>query len=851
MPSPFICRQCIARLTQSRFKPLTSKRFQLHTQAVSTSVLQPAWGFPGEQRRGTSVEHEASSDLDPQEPLSHSLPVSQNLQDGPVVEQEPRWNGRLKKFTPRRRADVAVVARESKVTGFEELKEKILQCLGDYQIVHKDLMNMYGLSREEARHAVNQLERLLWGRHSRVEAAERLGLFHIWKRNFSELLQISKSLYLPTEPDVVSTETVDEAHPTKQDLATVKDVWHRLSQERRAALWPRIIITAFRSNPGTLLGLIEATFEASWCPSYAVEDTVYLLFRALDNVQDSASKRQQLTELIFFLLENCPPRYLVLEQMTIHKAISSLSTSRVAQLYEALTRVEAPLSPNTLLQFASRFARESKFKVHAAEVIHSVSSMPGFDINSPPAASVCTTLLMLKEEDGLPSDYAAPDELFKMLLDAGFRPNLLNLTALMRNFCIRRRVEIAWSIFNILIERGNEPDSYVFSTLLNGSKLSLDVESLRRSVDMIEARVAWSPRLINDLLDFIYQGNESQAQGRRRQRKRQSAKAWRMMVRVYAKFFDLAPLQKLTLFPLENLLAPGSNNLAPAHLKEVDQIIAALPPRPDLLLMQPDSVTLVLMLRAHFRSIDSPHRLWAYYRHFGKLLKTGDPTVTKLVKDKGTSIYGIFLRDFMQYRETFKSGIRIVQNMQDKVNREKKKLGKDIFYPPPSVCTYTILMDGLGKRRHTRGVITALNMMIKEGIKPNIVTWNTVIKALLRDNYLEEAVRVMRYLEHIGLESNDRTVREVTNMNKYRRKGVAYLMKKLRKKAVDFGDERSFANSLLDIWEKKERDEQLVQRISMRSIRRILKKDPDIKKSSTPSANGAEDGIDDGYIEHP
>ncbi|KAI0842669.1 hypothetical protein F5Y06DRAFT_132478 [Hypoxylon sp. FL0890] len=822
MSTPFICRQCLARLTQSRIKPLRSKRFQLHTQAVSTSAPQPPWVFPEEQRREPSVE--VTRDLESQLPPSHSLLVSQTSQDEPVVEQKAQWDGHIKKFVPRHRPDVAAVARESQVTNSQELKGKILQCVGNYHIVREDLMRMYGLSPEEARHAVNQLERLLWGRFSRVDAAERLDLFHLWKKHFNKLLHISKS----------STE--GEAHPTMQDLGTVKDMWHRLSQEKRKALWPQIIVTAFLLDPGTLSSLVQATFQASCCPSYAVEDLVYLLLRRpLDKIQDS--RRQQIIELVFFLLENSPPRYLVLEQMTIWKIMPWLPTSRVAQLYEALKRIEAPLHPNTLLQFASRLARDSKFKVQAADAIHSFSSMPGSDINSPAAASVCTTILMLEEGAELPDDDAAPDELFKMLLDAGFRPNLLSLTALMRNFCVRGRVEIAWSIFNLLIERGNEPDDYVFSTLLNGSKRSLDVKSLQYSVDMIEARRRWSPRLVNDLLGFVYQDNESLGIQRRRQRKSISGKAWRMMVRAYAKFFDLAPLQKLTLFPLENILAPGSNNQVPAHLKEVNQIIAPLLPRPDALLMQPDSVTLGLMLKAHVRSINSPQVLQAYYRHFEKLFQEGDRTVIKLVEEKRTLIHDIFLRDIMQFRQTLDSGLRMVQDMHNKAKREKYELGKNVLHPPPSVHTYTILMNGLRNHWQTRGVITALNMMVKKGIEPSIVTWNIVIGTLLRANHPEQAVRVMRYLEHIGMQSNDRTVREVTRMPTYRRKWVGFLMRTMSKRPADYGDLRVFAESLLDIWKKRERDKQIADQMPMKTVRRILKDDSETETSSTASAD--------------
>ncbi|KAF3057987.1 putative pentatricopeptide repeat protein [Daldinia childiae] len=173
----------------------------------------------------------------------------------------------------------------------------------------------------------------------------------------------------------------------------------------------------------------------------------------------------------------------------------------------------------------------------------------------------------------------------------------------------------------------------------------------------------------------------------------------------------------------------------------------------------------------------------------------------------------------MQFGSTFENGIRIVQSMHNRANRELEKLGKNVLHPQPSVYTYTILMTGLRNHKHTQGVIVTLNMMIKEGIVPNIVTWNAVIGALLQKGYIEEAVRVMRNLKQVGLESNARTVQEITNVSKVKRKWVATLMRKLDEKPTDISDQRLFAKSLLRRWEKP--DDQLIGRRSTRRGYRI------------------------------
>ncbi|OTB09219.1 hypothetical protein M426DRAFT_134725 [Hypoxylon sp. CI-4A] len=822
MSTPFICRQCIARLTRSRAGKSRSKGFQLHTQAASTSIQQPTWGFSG--RRESPVNHHIADDYKVGESTLDSTPTPSRVQNEAAVEQKPR-DFHLKKVVPRPRKDINRISK-IRVTGSQDLKKKILGSLGNYDLVHRDLMTLYGLTHMDAKHAVSQLKRLLWGRDSMEEAGARLDLFLDWKKHFNEFSQIADGS-LPTTKTDGHTSMEDLAHPARQELETVKDVWQRLDRGRRELLWPQMILSTFRSSPNTLPTLVQATFQSSWCPSYIVEDLVYLLFQAAEHVQNKKTSRQQAVELILFLFANSPPRYLVLDEKTIWKLVYSVHPSKLIEIYETLIKIEHPLQTDTSLHFARRLARESRYKLQAADIIRSLANMPGFNINSPAVASVCTTLLTVEDGD-LPDDHAAPDELFKMLLEVGFRPNLLNLSALMQNFCVRGRVEVAWNIFDSLVQRGIEPDAHVFSTLINGSKRVLDAESLRHAVDMTEASKGWSPHLVNDLLGYIYRQNETRNEPRRRQKKMNTQSAWRLMVQIYTKFFKLAPLQKLTRFPLENLLVSGHHNRQlPAHLKRISQLTEALKPRADVLLMQPDSFTLTLMLSAHFRSINNPMRLQMYYKYFMKLLHKSDPTITKIIKDRGNTIRDIFIRDFMQFKPTLNAGIRMVQAMLANSKREEKKLGQHIFHPPPSVHTYTTLMNGLRNQGRFQGVITVLNMMIKEGVTPNIVTWNIVIGTLLRGGFIKEAVKVMRHMEQIGLQSNTRTIESVTRLSKSKKKRVALLMRKLAERPVNYADQRAFAESLLRIWQRKD-DPDPEDQISMRRVRQIMRTlDPD------------------------
>ncbi|KAI1389483.1 uncharacterized protein F4822DRAFT_398478 [Hypoxylon trugodes] len=821
MSSTFTCRQCISRLAQSNFGQLKFKHFQLHTQAASTTAtFPPPWDLPEEQRRDIASDHEI------QLPTYFPTPAPPVPQIQPA--EKKQLEEKIKKFVPRQNELFKEKIRAMPVAGSRDLKRKILQCRGDYYLVHDDLMTRYGLSNAEALHAVTQLERLLWGR-SAAEAGSRLDVFHDWKMHFQELSQLTDD---PVEKlKVVSL--------LRRDAKTVKDIWLRLDPQKRKSVWPDLMLSSFRSNPGHLRSLVMATFHHSLCPSFVVEDLVYFLLRLLDDPQSSEKKRQYGIDLVFFLLANSPPKYLAFPQTTIREVLSWLSVSGPISFYDALTRVDHPLRPNTLLHFASRFAKDPLRKVEAAEIIHSLSSRPGFDINSPAAASVCTSLLTLEKGAELPDDHAAPDELFKMLLDAGFRPNLINLSALMRNFCVRGRVEIAWNIFDLLIERGIEPDAHVFSILLNGSKQTLDMESLERNVNMIEASNAWTPHLVNDFLDFIYRYNELYTVKGRRQQKGNTELAWRLMARLYIKFFDPTALQQFTPFPLENLLIPRQRK-PPAHLAQLDKLVDSLPTRPDALLMWPDTVTLKLMLKVHLRSLSTVKALVKHGNYVkAMILKyTKDPIISQLLKDQKGWLDNLFLRGSLQFKPTVSASFRMLRNMREKAKWEEQRYGTNKYCYPPSVYTYTILMKGMRNHKHTRGVLLALKKMVEEGITPNIAAWNAIIGALLRENLITAAVRVMRHVEAIGLQTNARTMREITTRPLWKQRRLDALLKKEPPStAKSKRDTRDFVEWLWHVWERRGKEE--VQHMPMREVRRILREDAK-KEDAEPEDTGLE-----------
>ncbi|KAI1487870.1 hypothetical protein F5X96DRAFT_648006 [Biscogniauxia mediterranea] len=792
--TPFICRRCISRLSKSSPVILKPRSSPLHTRVAPipdsplSQLLHPKAGRGREiQQEWEETQQFEASESENQGLLDDSFDDQSTLQSS-----EGLW-----KFNPRDRPDVERLAGLPQATTLKALKEKIIQSLGHFRYIHQDLMYLYGLTHEEARHAVGQLEKLLRGR-SWEQQAMHMNAYHAWKGAFAGVLQSIDQLPAPAGEGGKGKGKGSTASrwPSlqRQDPAILMTAWQRLDEDARQHTWPQMILAALATNPGSLPAFIRATFDPSRCPSYVVEDTFYFLFRLADTLKERDERLREVSELALSVMRSCPPRYLGLGQMLLPRIASSMSIPDLVEFYRFLKNIEHPLHPNTELHFASRLAKSSAHKTHAAQILCSLAEIPGFQINSPAAASVCTSLLTLDENAPLPEDDAAPDNLFKLLLDRGFRPNLLSLSALMRNFCVRGHLDTAWTIFEIILEHGFEPDDHVFSIMLNGAKQHQHFPTMQRMIHIIKARNAWSAFLVNDCLDFIFREYEAQPERRRRQRKATSS--WRPMLNCYAKFYALAPLQHLTPFPLENALVPKILR----YSTPVTDLIDALIPRPDVLLMDPDSDTLIIMTAAHMRSIAGPKYLRVYYRYFMQLINNKDPIAIKLVKNHGTLIFDIFVRAFMQFANTIHYALIIVKRMLVRATHELKQFGKNTYCPPPSVFTWTILLNGFKNHNDTRGSMKVIEMMTKQGgIEPNLVTWNALIKAFARTGDAQGAVRAMQCLEEAGFQPNDRTLQAFQTLPADSRDYAVKLLEAFRKssKSGEPGASLSAAEALI------------------------------------------------------
>lgn len=774
MRAPFICRPCLARVIES---PPVSRRplcASIHGLALQLDT-PPAWPIetehanvaPDGQQKGLEVQVTGQPNPDTQK-----KPVARKGQHFFQKDYGNRYH----------------VGKAVGSGPYHRLKTKILKTRGNLMSLVKDFRLVYGLPDSAAREAILQLKRL-FRNSSPGQKGQLLDDYQVWKFEYSRLLYQLYAEEAKATPDHAGDWATfsDQENPS---VSAMSASWMELDPAKREALWFRMIVSMLDTNVRLLPDFVRATYDESWSQAYVVEDLVRLLLLQAKSRQDKHAQ-DAVADLVLFLLDSTSPEgSLRLGQDVIGTIISVSPLERTLALFTRLRAAnEDPRMP-TLLHFASVFAKTKEHKDLAAQILCSMTRIKGFDINSPAASSVCTSLLHLDKGDELPDGPAAPDKLFESLLEHGMRPNLMTMTSLMRNFCVRGYLDTAWTVLDLLLRYNIRPDPHVYSTLLNASKGELDFDSIRRIIAAVDSHKAWNVFIVNDLLDILARDNRTQPERRRRQRKSNSA--FRHMILLYAKFFKLEPLQRLCGFPLdEYLLWRGPNHTSGT---EITDIAAALAPRNERRLMNPDTTTLTMMLSAFIRGAPRLYprsrpkkqdrairQLVDQLNHFRRLLRAGDPLAVEIVRKHGTLIYDVFLRGMVQFRSCLQPAVRIVRGMLRNAAEEERQNRSSSQHPRPTVHTWTVLVNGFKNHRQPGVAASIVKMMVKQGgVKPNMVTWNALITAFARIHDARGAVKSIRYMEQSGLSPDKHTIQALSAMSPGARKHVIQLMESSR-----------------------------------------------------------------------
>ncbi|KAK0613487.1 hypothetical protein B0T14DRAFT_391411, partial [Immersiella caudata] len=559
------------------------------------------------------------------------------------------------------------------------------------------------------------------------------------------------------------------------DVIKMRDKWRTLSLEARIQTWPHVMADALRVAPDRAHEVLEATFEESVVPFYAVRDVAsFLVKRYHLSVWEERPAADQygrrLASTVLQVLRESRPGYVHFTQHTLYTIAKVSDANTLLDLYATLREHQHEINPLTKLHFISGVGKVTAYKKHAVEIFRDMAQEDldeTFTLGSIPVMAACTTMLAFPEQDAKDTELGEMRAyILEELVSLGIKPNLITFTAIVRNLCLAHDLENALEVFQLVREHGITPDLHLYSILINGCKYLGNFRVMSQLIrTMVQETDCKDPVVWNDVIHavhYIYSVNIEHGPrigpwGIR------VVPAFQPMLQVYAKFFDLEPLQRLLpMHELRRFLQDardpklGAITQGPwrAKVEGLLGLIEELEPQS----LEPTTETLTIMLSGFLRSHSSVYPVVSFYAVFRRMIAAGQKEATQIAQST-TAVHDNVIRYLGRWPGMLRVALDVVNDMlssQTSADGEQPTTGK---HPAPSIYTWSILLHALMHSKQLEQGERLLEAMREHGIEPTRVTWNTLIAGYARSQSVEETVNAMVRAEDAGWKKDDFALR--------------------------------------------------------------------------------------------
>lgn len=593
--------------------------------------------------------------------------------------------------------------------------------------------------------------------------------FKFWDKNFGQI-------QFRTLPRDCPWRTDGEWLYELEGIANMRRAWGELDVKAREEKWPKVMLSTLKSCPDKAIQVLEATLDPL-PPGYAINDVLRLSLETLEpskitNLRERNAKTEEFLEVFSKVIEDLPKGHVPLKQSTLGVLCRKLSEEQVAELYQILCKTNFRLHRHTRLHIASSFAASLSRKEMAFEILKGIAD-EGVDLNQSHYSSVITTLLQTPHvgEVGTRSESAfSPQQALQYFIERGFSPNVINITSLLQSLCRQGDVAEAVRLPLLLAESGVQLDARCAATVFRGAKESLKEENIKGAFNVAKAAQVPYTDVLNNALHSVFYFAEMESR-EQRFRRPWGAPLFVPLLRIYAKKFDLEPLQWLLPDTLPLVLAQEeSDNLEKFSANQsrdwrfkrtivpvVDEFFSSGPSDK----LPPTSTTLAIMLRAYIRSLSQPYDLMSFYAFFKSRLEEQETRSrgVEFFKEQASLIHDTLILTMCESRELLRPALQVFGDMLRSSLSQKAGEGdqgsattreSSQIHPPPSVFTFSIVLHGLLLRGEKEMAEQVFRVMQENDIEPNIITWNTLAKGYAIMQNIPRTVRTFQELETVG-----------------------------------------------------------------------------------------------------
>lgn len=509
---------------------------------------------------------------------------------------------------------------------------------------------------------------------------------------------------------------VRDLHWLNDDPQAIRTTWELQDQKSSHRLWERAMIWLLRYHPDKAVHVLWSTFTYPYPNIFAVLDTVKYLSAFYFMHHPKYTIVEVPTFVAFFLrfLHHLPQNFVATNpfQRTVHLILTHSNKNLGLTLYYALRQKNIRLHLWTNLHFAYFFAREGLFKL-AMETLEEVISQ-GLDINSFPFLSTCNKII--RSSLLHPEGYHSSSHLVSRLMNIGVQFDQILYNVLLSNAVEAEDLQTATQIFE-LIERSNMgPDNFTWSIILIGCKKCQDPVITDRIMSKASSASLnyWAA---TNLIHCTYLHSKH----------RNVENIYNTISKVYLKYFDPSPLQELGI-SLESSSPESAQSL-----------------------LKPPSAAIGIMLALFLKHHGTERNVMEIYNRFRSGILNGSSLVQLTLTDY---TYNAFLYKASRWPTTLRFCTDILRDMTtalpDNVLPKHPETNEILAPAQPTLQTWNILLQAFVLHDKPAAAEKVLDLMQQRGLKPSIVTWNSIVNAYAQSQNVEGLMNAMMRMEKSG-----------------------------------------------------------------------------------------------------
>ena len=553
----------------------------------------------------------------------------------------------------------------------------------------------------------------------------------------------------------------------KTPTGAILAAWLKRSVNMRPAKWMTFAIKTSMIQPYRALRLVQATML---CPSIrvsnqALDDCLYYLAHFFSNQSPPDQKSlAAVRNLVIELAKACShDKDFQINDKTVYWILKNCTDAESLWFFETLDRGLLTSNGNVWLRFLTRFIDQGNLAL-ALRVLDKVTAS-GIDLESYPVMRCCVKLLRMRT--GKKEWYQIQSSILARLLELGVRPNLHLWTVMLYNAIEAKDYSTAWSMYDIGLQSGLEPNGVTLRTLLALVRGLSHTEDNRNNLGRV-VNQAEKQGLVPTDQELTFQILYSAFIIHRKDYK---VNVFDTMYRLYGRFYDCTPLQELRMtlperFCVEDFSTQSANanesyaertSEQPTDLSAESWVPPVVPPPPAIV---------GIMIMGYLVQQRPPSEIVDLYDRYRALVVSNHPIISHIPKTP--HVANAFINQLGCHKQTFHTIPAIIEHMREPreeelpISKVVRNVDKDAGLP--NAYTWSIYLHCAVRCREKAAAEQILEYMQKNHVQRTQVTWNTIIGSYASSQDGPATLAAIGEMREAKIETDDYTLKSLARL---------------------------------------------------------------------------------------